>query len=409
MQNLSEYRAGAFRALRHADFRRYLLGQTSSVAGSWMQITALSWLVYRLTGSSLALGSLAFIALLPTLPLALLGGSVADRFSKRNLLLITTTIAMVQAFMLAWLTWTGRIQIWHIFLLSFVLGASNAIEMGAREALTIELVGVRDLTSGVALTSSVWSVARIVGPVLGGVALASAGEAVCFVFNGITYLIALVTLAAIRRPRPRIVARTFSPVGDAKELSAFFFGRKEVAALMALVGLSATFAFAFDALLPAFAVDVLQVGPNAFGVLVAAFGVGSVLGAIGFASMDTVYGRGRLFAVGRLLAPLFLLLFSFSRNYLVSCALLVGAGIMLITQNGLGNPLIQTMAPANLRGRIMGVYALATIGMTRFGGMMLGAVADQIGAPLALGLSATVCLVVCALILHRAPMVFNLP
>lgn len=408
MQNPSEYRTGGFRALRHPDYRRYVLGQTASVVGSWMQITALSWLVFRLTDSSLALGSLAFVALIPALPLALLGGSIADRFSKRNLLLITTAIAMLQAFTLAWLAWTGRIQLWHIFFLSFVLGASNATETGVREAMTTDLVGVEDLTSGVALTSSAWSLARIIGPVLGGALLATVGEVACFLVNGFTYLIALLTLVSIH-PRAQIAVEGFSPLGDAKELGAFFLGRREVAAVMALVGLSATFAFAFDALLPAFAIDVLHVGPGAFGILVAAFGVGSILGAIGFATIDMVCGRGQLFAIGRILAPVFLLLFAFSRNFWLSCVLLAGAGVMLITQNGLGNPLIQTMAPANLRGRIMGVYSLTAIGLARFGGMVLGAIADQIGAPLALGLSASLCLVGCSLVLYKNPVVSGLP
>ncbi len=402
-------RVRSFRAFQNRAFRLYWGGQVVSLTGTWMQTVAQSWLVYRLTSSPLALGGVNFVSLLPLLPLALIGGSLADRFSKRNLLVLTSTNAMLQALVLTILSWTGKIQIWHIMLLAFVLGAGNILESGARQSFIAEVVDEDDLTSAIALSTSSWNVARIVGPAIAGLLVAAVGETWCFSINSLSYLAVIISLLLIRTEQRGDKIGSFSMVGDLKEMACYFWNEPGITSVMALVALSAFCVLSFTILLPVFAVDVLSTGAPGLGWLMTAVGIGAVIGALGVASVDRKYGRGRLFIIGQLTAPFFLLFFALSRNYLISWLILLGLGIVLIGQNVLGNALLQTMAPVGLRGRVMSIYGLSFTGMTRFGGLALGAMAEQTGAPLALGASAVISLVGCGLILRKVPSVIKSP
>lgn len=417
-----------FRALRHRNYRLFFFGQSVSQIGTWMQTIAQQWLVYSLTGSAAMLGTINLVAVLPVGPFALWGGSLADRFSNRSILLVVTTVMMVQAFLLAGLTWSGNIEIWSLLVLATVLGAANAVQGPNRQAFVVEMVeGKEDLGNAISLNSLIFNTARVFGPTLAAVVVATIGEAAAFGINGFTFLAAIAALALMRLParsRPAVQTRAGAHLLKAVR---YVRGRRLILVLMSLVAVSAFLSRPYLVLLPVFADTVVRdtaqplldlvcsrhnlpfdcQSPDAltYGILMAANGLGAVLGALAMAALSNRPGRGRWLTLCSLAFPALLVAMSASRSFVLTLILLVGVGFTFIVQNVLANTLIQVSVPDEFRGRIMSFYSLVVLGMTRFGGLQAGFVGDFFGPSLAVGVGALICLAFGLFVAWRFPAV----
>jgi MFS family permease len=345
--------------------------------GTWMQSVAQGWVVYQMTGSKLVLGTITFAGSIPTLFLLLPAGALADRMSKRRVLVITQSAMMVLAFTLALLTATKLLQVWQVAVLAFLLGIANAFDVPARQSLAVELVeDRRDLQNAIGLNSSMFNLARVVGPAVGGLVLAAAGAAWCFGLNSLSFLAVIIALLGMRlheAKRPPRAGRMGSQIVDGLR---YVWGNKPVRAIFALVGVSALFGLSYAVLTPAFAVDVLQVGEAGLGLLNAAVGVGALTAALTVASLSRSRYKGWQLAVGSLLFPLALIGFALSRTFPLSLAFLVLVGFAFISQNATSNTLVQTIVPDELRGRVMSVHSLLFFGTAPFGSLLVGGIAQ---------------------------------
>ncbi len=423
-----------FRALRHRNYRLWFIGQGISLSGSWMQTMAQQVLIYRLTGSAAALGLISIIGLVPTIPLALWGGSISDRFPKRTIIFWAQVALLVQALILAGLTWSGQVQVWHVYLLSFFLAAAQAIDLPARQAFTVEMVeGKEDLTNAIGLNSAMFNGARALGPALAGVVVAATGEGWAFFLNALTFLAVMVSLVMMRNlPQPHSHAQgTQSTLVHISEGFRFVVKHQTLMVLISLVAVSAFLSMPYNTLLPVFAGPVLGnsaaplvallcggggtallrcQSPEALplGLLYTAVGVGAFLGAILVASVTDRAPRGRLLTLGNLAFPLVLLVVAISRSFVLSLGMMLLIGVSFVLQNALANTLLQLVSPDELRGRIMSVYTLTFQVMMRMGGFQAGLMGDWLGAPIALGLGAVVSLVYGLYVAVRYPQVRKL-
>jgi MFS family permease len=402
-----------FRALGHRNYKLWFVGQGISLIGTWMQTMAQQVLVYRLTGSAVSLGIISFIGLIPLIPLSLWGGSLTDRFPKRTIILITQTIMLLQAFLLAWLTWTGTVQIWHVYVLAFILGAAIAVDLPARQAFTVDMVeGKQDLTSAIGLNSAMFNGARAIGPAMAGILVATTGEANAFFLNGLTFIAVIISLLLMRNlPKPHPLPESESrPLEHMAGGIRFIVQRQTILVLVSLIAVSAFLSMPYNTLLPVFAGDVLAestqgvvnaicgsgiytVGCQApealpLGMLYTMIGMGAVLGALVVASLPNKARRGFLLTLGNLAFPLFLLLFAFSKNFALSLILMLFIGFSFVWQNALANTLLQFVTPDELRGRVMGVYSMTFQAMFRLGGLQAGFVADWLSAPISVAIGA---------------------
>lgn len=397
-----------FRALRHGNFRLFWFGQIVSLTGTWMQIVAQGWLVYRLTESPFMLGLVSVVGLLPVVPVSLLAGVISDRFSRRNLIIATESVLMLQAFAMAFLTWLDVIQVWHVIVLSFVLGAAAALEQPARLAFVADTVGKEDLTNAVALNASVYNSARIVGPSIAGLTVAWVGEAGCFFVNAATYLAVIFALLAVRLP-PRTMPQTRLQV--ASSLIAGFryvWDARTIRALMAMVAVSSFFTLPYIALMPVFARDVLQAGPEGLGFLMTGVGIGAIGGALAVANIQAGR-RGKWLTLGNVMGPAFLVLFCLSRSFPLSVAVIVLVGASNAVRQTLANSSIQIIASEEYHGRVMSIFNLLFNGMSRVGALGVGGLAEVVGAAWAVGLGAVVSLIWGLIVIRRMPYVHRLP
>ena len=378
-----------FRALRHRNFRLFWFGQIVSLSGTWLQLAARQWLIYRLTGSPLALGYISFLGMLPVIPVALIGGAIIDRVPKRKLIVVTQAGLMLQALLLAALTWSGVIQVWHLVLLELMSGILGAIDLPARQAFVVELVGRDDLMNAVALNSAIFSAARAVGPAIGGLLIAALGEAGCFLINGVSYLPVIGGLLLMRiEDRPAEQGAASLSTNMMKGFRYVLHQRVLVGliSLMAMIGL---FGMTEITLLPVFARDVLSGGAALYGFLMAAIGIGAVMGALGMASWKHGH-RGRWLLGGSLGLASALVLFALSRQVLWSWFALVGAGAAFIAMQALINTLIQVTVEDRFRGRVMSIYSLLFVGSQQIGALAAGAGAQLVSAPLVVVVGALV-------------------
>lgn len=375
-------RAGAtFRALRHRNYRLFFFGQLVSLVGTWMQAVAQSWLAYRLTGSAALLGVVAFAGQFPALLCASWGGVVADRFPRRAILLATQVASMALALTLAGLTLSGRIEVAHILVLAALLGAVNAFDIPARQAFVVEMVGRDELINAIALNSSIFNGARIVGPAIAGVLVARLGEGWCFLLNGVSYLAVLAGLLAVDLPaaaRPREAGSMLARIAEGFRYAA---GARPVRALLLLLGVVSLTAMPYAVLMPIFADRVLGGGAAALGLLMGASGVGALAGALMLASRRGISGLGRWVAISAAGFGIALVLFSLSRSLWLSVALMVPAGFFMINQMASSNTLIQSVVPDRFRGRVMALYTMMFMGMAPLGALGAGAAAERWGAP----------------------------
>src|SRR5947208_2809870 len=334
----------ALRALRHRNYQLFFGGQLISLVGTWMDQVAESWLVYRLTGSSLLLGTVAFAGQIPVFLLAPIGGIIADRYDRRSILVITQSLMMVLTFILAGLTLTHVVQVWHVILLGALMGVINAFDIPARQAFIVDMVSREDLVNAIALNSSMFNGARVIGPALAGIVVAEVGEGWCFFANGVSFLAVIAGLLLMTALRPRLALQG-SPVQNIIEGFRFVVHTGPVRALMLLLGLISFTGMPYAVLMPVFADQILHGGARALGLLMGASGLGALCAAIILANRNSVSGLGRWIAAACTSFGVALILFSFSRNFWLSVALLVPVGFSIMLEMASSNTLIQSMVP----------------------------------------------------------------
>ncbi len=371
------------RALSHRNYKLFFSGQSISLIGTWMTRIATSWLVYRLTGSAFLLGIVGFAGQIPSFVLAPFAGVLVDRWNRHRLLVATQVMALLQSLVMAVLALTGLIKIWHVIVLSILQGLINAFDMPARQAFVVEMVEKReDLANAIALNSSMVNAARLLGPSIGGVVIAAVGEGWCFLLDAISYLAVIASLMAMKIT-PRVMRTTtgasiFQQLREGWTYAARFAPIRNVLLLLALVSLAG---MPYTVLMPVFANEVLHGGPNTLGLLMAASGVGALMGAMFLAARKTVLGLGKFIP---LMAAAFgggLIAFSFSRRLWLSVLLMVVTGLGFMVQMAASNTVLQTIVEEDKRGRVMSFYTMAFMGTAPFGSLLAGSMAERIGAP----------------------------
>lgn len=421
-----------FRALSHYNYRLWFIGQGISLIGTWMQSMAQQLLVYQLTGSATSLGVISFIGLIPLIPLSLWGGSIADQISKRKIILITQVMMLVQALALAIVTWTGVVQIWHVYGLAFFLGVATAVDTPARQAFTVEMVeGKEDLTNAIGLNSAMFNTGRALGPALAGVIVAATGAGTAFFLNALTFLAVIICLLMMKNlPSPSIrLARGSSTWLHMVEGMRFVLKQQSLTVIISLVAVSAFLSMPYSTLMPVFGENILKESaapvvqwicssgtgllrcqtPEALplGMLLTMVGVGALLGALVVAALPDNAPRGKLLTAGNLAFPALLILFSASRSFMVSLIVMLLVGFSFVCQNALANTMLQLITPDSMRGRVMSLYTMTFQGMMRLGGLQAGFMADWLTAPLSVGLGAGVSLAYGLFVAVKYPKIRN--
>jgi MFS family permease len=381
-----------FRALRHRNFRLFIGGQIVSLVGTWMQNVAQAWLVYRLTHSELLLGTTWFCSQIAVFALGPLGGIAADRFSRRKVVIVTQTLSMVQAFVLAALTLSGRVQVWHVLVLAGALGAINAFDMPGRQALVIQMTSKEDLINAISLNSAVFNAARVVGPAIAGLLLEVVGEGTCFLINGISFLAVILSLTAMRiaPAAPKAPAPMWRHLVDGFRYAGQNSAVRRVLALMGAATLSSMPGLV---LMPFFADDIFHRGARGLGILMGAMGVGAVVGTLTLARRTRVSGLGRVMAISGLTTGVCYLAFAASPFFYLSLALMPLVGYSVMRGMASANTTIQTLIPDEYRGRIMALYSMTVVGLGPFGSLAAGALAGRIGARATMGAGGVLALV----------------
>ena len=397
-----------FISLRYPNYRLWFAGQLVSLFGTWMQVTAQGFLIYELTRSPAYLGYVGFASGAPSWLFTLYGGVVADRIPRRTLLIITQSTMMLLAFTLAVLTFSGRVQPWHIIVLAFLLGVANAFDAPARQSFTIELVEREDLTNAIALNATMFNAATIVGPAVGGIVYALAGAAWCFVVNGISFVAVIAALAMMKLGPARLPANGAASGGLRQGLR-YVASAKTVRGLMACLGAFAFFGIGIVTLIPAWSVEVLDGNAATNGLLLSARGIGSLIAGLMIAALGRYQIKGKLLTLGSFAMGLMLL--AFAATNLLPFSMLaiagVGWGFMLIVNTI--NALVQSRVPDELRGRVMGIYTLVFFGMIPIGSLLAGIAAAELGVPATAALWAVLQLVVASLLWFRWPGLRRLP
>lgn len=380
-----------FAALKYRNFRLFFVGQLVSLIGSWIQSTAQGWLVYQLTGSKVLLGTVAAVGSLPMLLLSIWGGSVADRHPKRTVVFLTQTGMMLLAFVFAALVWSGRIQPWHILVLSALGGVAMAFDMPARQAFTVEMTSRKDLMNAVSLNSSIVNGARVVGPAVAGFLIAHVGMAICFFLNGLSYFAVLGGLLLMRLPRFVPPAEPASAWRHVLEGFVYVVGHRRLRRLLLLFGVVGIFGWSYSVLLPAYATDILHVGERGYGALLSANGLGALLGALTVATYGNRLRPRRLILGGLWLFSAMLLLLAVVRWFplVLACMAVGGWGMLLYFSTT--NTLLQINVSDEMRGRVMGIWALLFGGMMPLGGLESGLLSQAIGVPWTVAVGAVVC------------------
>jgi MFS family permease len=386
----------AGRALRHRNFQLFFSGQLISLVGTWMQTVAQSWLVYRLTGSGLQLGAVGFASQIPVFLFAPLGGIVADRSNRQHVVIATQAASMLLAFILAALALTHYVKVWHVFVLAALLGVVNAFDIPGRQSFLVDMVGKDDLMNAIALNSSMFNGARVIGPAVAGVLVARLGEGWCFFANGVSYIAVIAGLMLMNVHAPARVSEKASPWEHIVEGFQFVNRTAPIRALLILLGLVSITGMPYVVLMPIFADRILHSGGQEFasmigshdlgavrlGILMGASGVGALLGALTLAIRTGVKGLGRWVTVCCAAFGVSLILFAVSKSFWVSVLLLLPVGYFIMLQMASSNTLIQVMVPDALRGRVMAVYSMMFMGMAPLGALLGGVLSDRMGAPM---------------------------
>lgn len=382
-----------FSSLRTRNFRLYFLGQCVTLSGVWIQNIAMSWLVYRLTGSVFLLAVVNFVNMIPSLIITPFAGVISDRFDKYRILLTTQTLFMVQALLLASLTLSGYIEVWHIVLISTVAGIVTAVESPARQSFYTKLVPPEDMTNAIALNSVAINGSRFVGPTIGGLLIGWVGEGYCFLINGIGYTAVLTALLMMRLPEFVPKAATSRIWSELKEGFSYVNGYLPLKAIVLLVAAVSFFAMPFMTLIPAVVKDILGGDSKMLGYVMSSIGAGTVTAAFYLAARRRIKGLGKVVTVAGFLMGLGLIALSFIRVPALAYVVCFPIGLGMVTMMASSNTLLQTLVDDDKRGRVMSFYTMAFLGMNPLGGMLAGSVARTIGIPNVLLISGTICLV----------------
>jgi MFS family permease len=368
-----------FRALRYRNYRLFFLGQSISLIGTWMQVVAVSWLVYHMTNSAFLLGVVAFSGQIPILLISPFAGVLADNFQRKPILVTTQTLLMIQALFLAVLALTGTIEVWHIIVLSILLGLINAFDAPARQAFVVDMVeNKEDLGNAIALNSFTFNGARLLGPSIAGILIAIVGEGMCFLLNGLSFIAVIAALLAMKIKPKNIKIKNGDFLSGLKEGFAYAFGFAAIRDILLLVALVSLIGMSYIVIMPIFARDILGGGPQTLGFLMGATGVGAIAGALYIASRKSVNwkdisGALIVFGVG-------LTAFSLSRILWLSLLLILCVGFGMMVQMVSSNTVIQSLTDDDKRGRVMSLYIIAFLGMAPLGSLLTGSLAARIGA-----------------------------
>ena len=394
------------RALAYKNYRLFFGGQSLSLIGTWMQQVAMSWLIYRMTDSAFLLGLIGFTGQIPTVIFGSFAGVYADRLNRRNLLIATQAFAMMQALLLAFLTLTGLVAVWHLIVLSIILGIVNAFDVPARQSFVIDLVeNRRDLGNAIALNSFMFNSARLVGPSIAGLLIAYVGEGICFLVNGISFFAIILALLAMKTNQRVREQSSGAILHELKEGFRYVFGFAPIKYIIALVGMVSLLSMPYIVLMPVFARDILHGGSHTLGFLMGATGIGALIGALYLASRKSVIGLGRIITISTCIFGCGLIAFSFSRYLPLSLLMMLMTGFGMIVSAASCNTIVQTIVDEDKRGRVMSFYAIAFIGMAPFGSLIGGSIAHTIGAPLTLAGCGVLSIVCAVFFYYRLPQI----
>ena len=393
-----------FRALHHRNYRLFFGGQGVSLIGTWMQQLAMSWLVYRMTNSAFLLGVVGFLGQIPAFLLSPFAGVLIDRWNRHRILVGTQSLAMIQAFILALLTLTGTIAIWHIVILALFLGFVNAFDMPTRQAFVVEMVETgEDLGNAIALNSFLFNGARLLGPSIGGILISLLGEGMCFLLNGISFIAVIAALLAMKMTKREIRSKSSRVLKGVKEGFTYAFGFPPIRSLLLLLGLVSLTGMPYTVLMPVFAKNILHGGPHTLGFLLGASGVGALVGAVYLASRKSVLGLGRLIVIALNIFGIGLIAFSISRTLPLSLLFLGFTGFGMMVQMVSTNTVLQTIVEEDKRGRVMSLYTMAFMGMVPFGSLLAGSLASKIGASGTIMISGAACILGSILFARKLP------
>jgi MFS family permease len=380
-----------FGALSHRNFRLFFIGQGISLVGTWMQNVGEGWLILTLTNSPFYVGLTAALSSLGVLLFSLYAGVIADRTDKRRFIILMQIAFMLEAFAVAILVFLHIVTVWQVLVLATLLGIASAFDIPMRQSFIVEMVGKDDLMNAIALNSSLFNAARVVGPAIAGFLIGAVGIAWCYFLNGLSYIAVIAGLLMMRLPPVTLPPKTTSAWMGFREVLVYLRSDRRLRVLMILTATLSVFGFPYISMMPVFTREVLHRGATGYGALTSSVGIGAVIGALGVAlASSRIRARGRLMLVGGTAFGILLILFSASRSLALAMVLLALAGCAMIVNNSLTNTLIQTAAPDHLRGRVMGFYSFVFVGMAPFGAFLFGLVAEHVGAPIAIAAGGTV-------------------
>ena len=392
------------RALRHRNYKLFFSGQLVSLIGTWMQSLAMGWLVYRMTNSALMLGVVGFSSQIPTFFISPFAGVFLDRWNKHKTIVITQILSMVQAFMLAYLVLSGGIQVWHIVLLNVFIGLVNGFDIPARQSFIVEMIEDRsDLGNAIALNSSMFNAARLIGPSIAGLLIAAVGEGTCFLINAISYIAVIISLLAMRINYVKYSQQDKHVLAGLKQGIKYAWRFIPIRTILLMIAMLSLAGMPYTILMPVFAREILKGGAHTLGFLVGAIGVGALCGALYLASRKTVRGLGKIISTAAVLFGVSLIIFSFSHNLIFSLVMLVVTGMSMMIHMASCNTILQTIVDDKMRGRVMSYYTMAFMGMTPFGSLIFGGLASQIGAPHTLIFGGGFCLVAGLIFAYKLP------
>lgn len=397
-----------FLALQYPNYRLWFSGQLVSLFGTWMQTTAQGFFIYQLTKSSAYLGYVGFAAGLPTWIFMLYGGVLADRIPRRKILLVTQSIMMCLAFILATLTFTKFVQPWHIIILAACMGIANAFDAPARQAFVRELVETQALTNAIALNSAMFNTAIALGPAIGGIIYAALGPAWCFTINGITFIAVISALASMKIEYSFVNKTEKTPLEDLKQGIRYTFSHPTIRFLVLTIAIMALFGVAFATLLPAWAVKILHGDARTNGFLQTARGLGALTSALFIASLGVFNFKGKLLSIGTFLFPIFIMLFTYSNQFILAIIFLYFAGLSQILIMNLSNSLVQMQVEEGMRGRVMGIYTFVFFGLMPFGALWIGSVAHIFGEKIALLIASSITLIYALIIFFSGRPIWKL-
>jgi MFS family permease len=394
-----------FRAFRARNYRLFFAGQCISLIGTWMQQTALSWLVYRLTASSLLLGLVAFMSQVPSFFIAPFAGVLIDRWDRHRVLLATQSLAMLQATVLASLVLTQTVSVGWILFLSLFLGVVNSFDMPTRQSFVVHMVeDKRLLGNAIALNSSMVHVARMIGPPIAGFLIAVAGEGVCFLLNAVSYVAVIICLLLMRLDPPVRVLRHTHVLSSLKDGFAYAYGFLPIRSIILLLAFASLMGMPYVVLMPLFAKDVFHGDSHTLGFLLGATGVGALGGALFLASRKNVLGLGKMIVIASSILGLGIVAFSHSTVLAFSLVMLIFTGFGMMVLLTSSNSILQTLVDDEKRGRIMSLYTMAFMGTVPFGNLLHGMLASKIGAPNTLLLGGICCVVGSLLFARQLPL-----